>query len=82
MEWIGSHTPPDATILAAPDTGLYIPASTGRRVLYGHPYETVDAVYQKYRVSRFFEGKANAAEEGDLLAEADYLFVGPREACF
>ena len=30
LEWIGSHTPPDATILSAPDTGLYIPALYGQ----------------------------------------------------
>ena len=80
FDWIGSHTAQDAIILAAPDTGLYIPAYTGRRVFYGHPYETVDAAFQKGKVSRFFEGNTVKAEDGNLLAEADYLFFGPREA--
>jgi hypothetical protein len=79
FEWIASHTHSDSTILAAPDTGLYIPAYTGMRVLYGHPYETVDAILQRGRVAGFFDGKATTAEEGELLAEVDYVFVGPRE---
>jgi hypothetical protein len=79
LDWIGSHTPLDAIIVAAPDTGLFIPAYTGRRVFYGHPYETVDAAFQRGRVTRFFEGDTTIAEDRDLLAEADYVFFGPRE---
>ena len=79
LDWINSQTPADATILAAPETGLFIPAHTGRRVFYGHPYETVDASQQKALVTRFFEGALTNAEEGDLLAKTDYVFVGPRE---
>jgi hypothetical protein len=80
LQWISTNTPSDAVILAAPDTGLFIPAYTGRRVLYGHPYETVDAVHEKEKVTRFFSGKSTALERSDLLAEVDYLFIGPREA--
>jgi hypothetical protein len=80
FQWIASNTPGDAVILAAPDTGLFIPAYTGRRVLYGHPYETVDALRQKEKVTRFYNGEATAVERVDLLAEVDYLFIGPREA--
>jgi hypothetical protein len=79
LEWIATHTPMDAKILAAPETGLFIPAHTGRRVFYGHPYETVDAAQQKAMVSRFFEGSLSDAEEVELLAKTDYVFAGPRE---
>jgi len=79
LEWINFQTPADATILAAPETGLFIPAHTGRRVFYGHPYETVDAAQKKALVIRFFEGALTNAEESELLAKTDYVFVGPRE---
>jgi hypothetical protein len=82
LDWIKSQTPSDAAILAAPDTGLYIPAHTGRRVLYGHPFETVDADRQRERIDRFFGGKASLEENIKMLAEADFIFVGPREARF
>ena len=72
--------PKRLVILAAPETGLLIPAYSGKRVLYGHPYETVDALRQKERVTRLFSGTATAVEASNLLGEADYLFVGPREA--
>ena len=34
-------------ILSSPEMGLFIPAQTGRRVLYGHPFETVNADAEK-----------------------------------
>ena len=80
LQWIAINTPEEAVILAAPETGLLIPAYSGKRVLYGHPYETVDALRQKERVMRLFNGKASAVEASNLLGEADYLFIGPREA--
>ncbi len=80
LQWIATNTPEEAVILAAPETGLLIPAYSGKRVLYGHPYETVDALRQKERVTRLFSGKAPAVEASNLFGEADYLFIGPREA--
>jgi hypothetical protein len=78
LNWIQSNTPVDALILAAPETGLFIPAYTGRRVIYGHPYETVQAEAQKIRVERFFQGVPSPDAE-TLLSEVDYIFYGPRE---
>ena len=78
LEWIQTNTPPDALILAAPETGLFIPARTGRRVIYGHPYETVQAEVQKLKVERFFQGDQSPDTDA-LLVRVDYIFYGPRE---
>jgi hypothetical protein len=78
MDWIEAKTPPDALILAAPETGLFIPARTGRRVIYGHPYETVQAEMQKERMERFFQGDSSP-DTNTLLEMADYIYYGPRE---
>jgi len=78
LDWIQTNTPPDALILAAPETGLFIPARTGRRVIYGHPYETVQAESQKLIAERFFQGEQSPDMEA-LLAKVDYIFYGPRE---
>jgi len=43
LEWIRSSTAEDALILASPGIGNFLPAHTGRRVIYGHPFETVNA---------------------------------------
>jgi hypothetical protein len=78
MDWIQTNTPADALILAAPETGLLIPARTGRRVIYGHPYETIQAEAQKLKVEHFFQGEQSPEMEA-LLARVDYVFYGPRE---
>jgi hypothetical protein len=82
MRWIAGHTPDRALVLAAPDTGLLIPAHTGRRVIYGHPFETVNARVEKERVESFFQASSITGEQGlDFLVErnVDYVFFGPRE---
>lgn len=73
--WLEENTPPDAVILASPQMGLYIPAYTGRRVLYGHPFETVDAEHMEAQVLNFLAGESL---EG-LGPQVDYLFYGDRE---
>jgi hypothetical protein len=79
LDWLESNTPSQALVLAAPDTGLFIPAHTGRRVLYGHPYETVNAEAEKAQVVSFFRGEL--ASPGAFLEQrtVDYIFYGPRE---
>ncbi len=68
----------DAVILAGPDTGLLIPAYTGRRVLYGHPFETVDAETQMNVVNSYFYNPDSVGASG-LLTMVNYVYVGPRE---
>ncbi|MBS1250795.1 MAG: hypothetical protein MAG431_02391 [Chloroflexi bacterium] len=79
--WIEENVPPDALILTGPETGLYIPPHTGRRVLYGHPYETANAEAAKSTVTAFFTGETASAQAESLLRtrNIDYIFRGPRE---
>jgi hypothetical protein len=73
LSWLENNTPGEAVILASPQMGLFIPAYSGRRVLYGHPYETVNAVQRENQVLDYFSGT------GGEDADADFLFYGPRE---
>ncbi len=81
LTWIEAGTPPNAVILAAPEFGKYIPAYTGRRVVYGHPFETVDAQAKKAGVMAFYHGGWNIPTAESFLDEnhIDYVLVGPRE---
>jgi len=82
FKWIEENTASRALILASPETGLYIPAWTGRRVIYGHPYETVNAEEEKRAVTRFFQGmEENEQYYTDFLSQrqVDYVFLGLRE---
>ncbi len=80
-QWIEVNSPPEARILASPESGLFIPARTGRRVYYGHPFETVNASEAQRSVEAFYRGETLA--EGDpYLADYDYILWGPREKRF
>lgn len=74
FEWLAANAPDQAIVLAAPETSAFIPAHTGLRVIYGHPFETVEALDREAAVRRFFAG-----QEPDLLQQADYVLVGRRE---
>ncbi len=85
--WIEKNTPAQALILAGSQTGLFIPAHTGRRVIYGHPFETVNAQASKALVDRFFSAPGSLTEpistqEAQSVLDqwgVDFIFDGPRE---
>jgi hypothetical protein len=81
LQWIRQNTPHDAIILTSPEMGTFIPALTGRRVLYGHPFETVQAEQRKQEVLDLFQemslGKTSVEDLKDL--KVAYIFYGPRE---
>ncbi len=80
LNWIEAHTAPQALVLSSPEMGMFIPARTGRRVLYGHPFETVNASQMADETERFYTSLSEAPAL-DLLEsyQVDYVFFGPRE---
>lgn len=80
LAWIRQETAPEALVLASPEMGRWIPAFTGRRVIYGHPFETVNAAEEEARVQAFFAGEAAIGPDGRFYGYAvDYVFYGPRD---
>ncbi len=78
LQWISENAPPDSLIAAAPQTGLYLPAKANVRVLYGHPFETVNAERWELELVSLFSGDivaSNYLERNDV----DLVFYGPRE---
>jgi hypothetical protein len=75
LEWLSSHAKPDEVVLASPGVSLFVPIY-GPRVVYGHPFETVNAVARRDSVLRYYAG-----EECDLVERegVDYIMVGPEE---
>lgn len=84
LTWLSQNSPQNAIVLAAPETGILIPAQTGRRVLYGHPFETVDAAAQKAKVTSLLTGElpAGAAIEEITALKLNYVFYGPSEKSY
>ena len=81
LEWIKANTEPDAVILASPEMGNFIPAFTGRSVIYGHPYESINAERAKADVIKFISGNDQGYEGSEFLYNysVDYIFWGERE---
>ncbi len=81
MSWLRQETPAHALILASPELGNFIPAQTGRRVIYGHPFETVHALEEETQVNAFYgDGWTDAQTSGFLHQRGvDYVIVGNRE---
>ncbi len=78
--WINVNLPEKSLILAGPDTGLYLPAYTHATVVYGHPFETLNAQHLEDAVIGFF----SSWNEEQIInfigdTQVDYLFIGPRE---
>jgi hypothetical protein len=81
MTWMEASLPKDAVVLASPDSGIFIPAWAGQRVVYGHPVETIRADERRDQVTAFWKGEMSPSELPHFLAEnrVSYVFWGPRE---
>lgn len=78
LRWLAVEAAPGRVVAAAPGTGLFIPARTSARVIYGHPFETASAEAMRRAVEAFLTGQTPAAE---FIRQHDvaYVFFGPRE---
>lgn len=83
LQWLELNSAAESLVLSSPEMGLFIPAQTGRRVIYGHPFETVDAAQEKQAVTDFFTGSVEMDREGFLAErQVDYVLYGERERRF
>jgi hypothetical protein len=81
LQWLRDEGRPDAVVLCAPQMGTFVPAWAGQPVVYGHPFETVNAEGRKALVEAYWAGDMGPAERDPLLREnrVGYVLVGPRE---
>ncbi len=80
FDWLETRTDLNDVILAAPDVSLWIPGWVGARVVYGHPFETLDADAKLDSVLAWYKGDVT-----DCLAlieewDVQYVLAGPQEA--
>lgn len=81
FDWMSDHFDAAGPILASVETGMYIPAYTGWRVVYGHPFETINAEQRKSDVEAVFDGRMSVGAINTYMAENGIriVFWGPRE---
>jgi hypothetical protein len=82
VHWLSEQGESPAVVLASPQTGTLIPSVSRLRVLYGHPFESIDAEKNKQDIEDFYSGKMTIEESMDFLRSnhIDWVFTGPREA--
>lgn len=79
-DWLGQHLAADEVVLAAYETGNYLPTRMAGRVFVGHGPETVNADQKRAMVEQFF-----SAGQDDFRRQLwrdygiTYLFYGPAE---
>ena len=75
--WISQHTAADTLILGDEEAGLLIPATTGRRVIYGHPFETIHSQDERSLINSIYGGRLSSRDIFEILAkrEVDYILV-------
>jgi len=76
--WLDAHTVQTDVVLASPAASIWIPGWAGARVVYGHPYETLNAEEKQQEVLDWYAGT------GDCNALLDkynvrYILYGPEE---
>jgi hypothetical protein len=81
LDWLRTHTDPSDTVLCAYETGNYVPARAGNRVVLGLGPETIYAERKRVEVGRFFDvGETDAWRQAMLTRYGvAYVLVGPAE---
>jgi hypothetical protein len=74
FEWLATATEDDSIVLASSRVSMFIPGQTGRRVFYGHPFETIGAAEKQAQLEAFYRG-----ETAGTSPTVDYVFYGPSE---
>ncbi|MBN1656776.1 MAG: hypothetical protein JXA93_00165 [Anaerolineae bacterium] len=79
LDWLGDNTTWTDTVLAPPDVAHLVPAWAGNRVVYGHPFETIDADKKKAAAGAFFEPATASATRAEIVARygVRYVLVTP-----
>jgi len=77
LNWINENTFQNDLVIAEQEMGLYIPSFSGRRVVYGHPFETVSAKKEKGFLATFFyqDHPANYYQQALNERDADYVLL-------
>jgi len=82
FRWLDKNTAQDAVVLSSTGLVLFIPAWSGRSVVYGHPFESINAEQNKLMVDDFLSGKMDETQQSEFIKDNGivYYFINPKEA--
>ena len=77
MRWLAGHGESEDVVLSSPNIGLWIPAWSDKHVVYGHPFETLDAAAKFSQIEAWYQGEdcETVFDHYDIR----YVVVGPQE---
>ena len=75
LKWIEVNTPKDTVVLTNSRLGMFLPAYTGRRVIYGHPFESIRSEENKPLIEQFFSCQMEEAEAEDIIRSFRVKYV-------
>jgi uncharacterized membrane protein len=79
--WLKENAPATAVVMADYQSGNFIAAHAGQRVVLGHWAETVDFTAKETAVAKFYADNASTDLQEDLIEDYNisYVWYGPRE---
>ena len=75
LVWLEGNTSRDSLVLTSEKNGLYIPSISGRKVLYGHPFETINGDREIEYLEKIFSGEFSSTETKMLLADRGFEYI-------
>ncbi len=80
FQWLDDSGEVDKVVLASPNVSLWVPAYTDEVVVFGHPFETINAKERLDQVRAFYRGQDCTTLIGDTLDfRVRYILWGPQE---
>jgi hypothetical protein len=82
LDWLadGANAGASDLVVAAPRTGLFIPAWSGQRVWYGHSFETAHGDRRRAQLAAFYRDGDRSLLDQPPPLRAHFVWYGPREA--
>ncbi|PJF40992.1 MAG: hypothetical protein D6737_02435 [Chloroflexi bacterium] len=80
FQWLENRAQSTDVVLASPKVSIWLPAWAGTRVVYGHPFETLEADAKKEAVINWYQDES--AENCNTLLDNEhvrFVIAGPRE---
>jgi hypothetical protein len=75
IEWLETNAKEESVILANEENGLIIPALARFKVVYGHPFESINAEETRIFVSDFWKNKLSDNQSRNFLEENNVDFI-------
>jgi len=75
LKWFKANGFADQVVLADDRMGMFIPAHTFLRVIYGHPFETINAERSREIVEKFFGCEFTPDQADEVVSKFDINYI-------